>query len=320
MHISPITEALSSISIGPEVVFRNLAMFPLVSSRPNRRSPSPEPSGDSPRYTVLDDALASGVAEVTEVSESGSVPELRVVNRGPKPTLIVDGEELVGAKQNRIVNLTILVPGEAALTIPVSCVEAGRWRAKSRAFKSAPRTQYASGRAKRMADVSYSMRSTGERMSDQSAVWSSIAEKSARLKSSSPTGAMEAIFMDHAPFIASCVNSCRPIDGQVGALFAVNGVVIGFDLFDCPLTLRKLLPKLVSSVAVEALDSTDSGAAGPMALRSPELFLSAVGDAPFHTVPAVGLGQDLRLSAPGLTGAALVADGQVVHLSAFAMA
>ena len=54
-----------------------------------------------------------------------------MVNRGPKPTLIIDGEELVGAKQNRVVNLTILVAAESELIIPVSCVEAGRWRAKS---------------------------------------------------------------------------------------------------------------------------------------------------------------------------------------------
>ena len=64
----------------------------------------------------------------------------------------MDGEELLGAKQNRIVNLTILVAANSELTIPVSCVEAGRWRARSRAFTSAPRTQFVSGRAKRMCD------------------------------------------------------------------------------------------------------------------------------------------------------------------------
>ena len=89
-------------------------------------------------YLVLDEALASGLVEITEVSEQGSVPELKFINRGPKPVLIVDGEELLGAKQNRIVNLTILVAANSELTIPVSCVEAGRWRSRSRAFTSAP--------------------------------------------------------------------------------------------------------------------------------------------------------------------------------------
>jgi hypothetical protein len=38
-----------------------------------------------------------------------------------------DGEQLVGAKQNRILNMTVLVAAETEVTIPVSCVERGRW-------------------------------------------------------------------------------------------------------------------------------------------------------------------------------------------------
>jgi ARG and Rhodanese-Phosphatase-superfamily-associated Protein domain len=34
--------------------------------------------------------------------------------------LILDGEELVGAKQNRIVNVTILVVTQSEIVIPVS--------------------------------------------------------------------------------------------------------------------------------------------------------------------------------------------------------
>ena len=86
---------------------------------------------------------------VTEVSDGGRVPELQVVNDSPRYVLIVDGEELVGAKQNRIVNLTILVPPKTSLTIPVSCVEAGRWREVSREFTPAPHAYHSSGRRAR---------------------------------------------------------------------------------------------------------------------------------------------------------------------------
>ncbi len=53
-------------------------------------------------YLTLDEALAAKTATVTEVSESGSVPELYFQNEGDLPVLLLDGEELVGAKQNRV--------------------------------------------------------------------------------------------------------------------------------------------------------------------------------------------------------------------------
>jgi hypothetical protein len=310
-------------------------MFPLVIA---------EHTEQEPFYLTLDDALALGSAEITEVSAQGSVPELLVVNKGAKPVFILDGEELVGAKQNRVVNLTILVPAQARVRIPVSCVEAGRWRARSRAFASAPRTQYAAGRAMRMQQVTASMQFSGERHSDQAAVWADIAEKSARMGAESASGAMEEIFLRYREFADRCVATLRPVPRQTGALFLLDVRVVGFDLFDRATTLRRLLPKLVRSVAMDAMDKGDPArrAAGvalePTADRrragartqtqraplSPDLlikvaehFLERTCAADVHEDAAVGMGCDLRLSAATISGAALEANASIVHLSAF---
>jgi len=88
---------------------------------------------------TLDEALVGGLIEVTEVSQGGAVPELKVVNTSPRMVLILDGEELVGAKQNRIVNTTILVQAQSTTVIPVSCVEQGRWHYRSPRFSSEER-------------------------------------------------------------------------------------------------------------------------------------------------------------------------------------
>ena len=81
-------------------------------------------------------AGAEGVVavEITEVSEGGSVPELQVVNETGRHVLLFDGEELKGAKQNRILNSTILVEAGSRLTVPVSCTESGRWSYQSDEF------------------------------------------------------------------------------------------------------------------------------------------------------------------------------------------
>jgi hypothetical protein len=316
---NPIAHALDAITLGDPVTFENITMIPLLGL------PSAE---QEPFYLTLDEALAQGWTEITEISEQGSVPELRVINRGAKPVFILDGEELLGAKQNRIVNLSILVPAKKTLTIPVSCVEAGRWRSRSRAFTAAPRTQYAAGRAKRMAQVTASMQLSGERFSDQAEVWADIAEKSARLSADSPTGAMEEIFTRHSDFTEQCLRALPPVERQLGALFQINGRAVGFDLFDRAATLRRVLPKLIRSVAVDALDrsyesrkasTVEAGFRRPMKLelKVAEHFLARTSTAAIHEAPAVGLGRDMRLLGDKISGAALESDGSVVHLSAF---
>ena len=138
-----IEQAISGVNLDKPQVFENLAVFPLFGG-----------TGGGPDYVVLDEALESETARVTEVSEGGSVPELAFENLGPDPVLLLDGEELVGAKQNRVLNLSILAPAKSTITIPVSCVEAGRWAWKSRHFRSGKRAQYASLRSMKMSQVS----------------------------------------------------------------------------------------------------------------------------------------------------------------------
>ena len=189
----------------------------------------------------------------------------------------------------------------------------------------------------RMRQVTESMQMSGARMSDQAAVWADIAEKSARMGAESPSGAMEEIFVRHAEFADRCVETLRPVPRQAGALFLLDGRVVGFDLFDRSITLRRLLPKLVRSVAMDAVDR-GMGDGDSRNLRRPALKVGRRGTAPLspdllikvaehfldttrtadvHEDDAVGMGRDLRLSAATLSGAALEANASIVHLSAF---
>src|SRR5258708_6067147 len=78
-------------------------------------------------YLTLDDALESQALKVTEMTEGGNVPTLKVVNTSGARVFLMAGEQLVGAKQNRVLNTSLMVAPEAELPVPVSCVEQGRW-------------------------------------------------------------------------------------------------------------------------------------------------------------------------------------------------
>jgi hypothetical protein len=309
VKMNVINQTLERIEIGMGTTFENLTLFPLF---------DPKASLAEPDYLTLDEALTQKVAHITEVSESGSVPELKFVNESDQRILLLDGEELQGAKQNRILNLTILVAARQTLLVPVSCVEAGRWSRRSAEFATAGHAHYASGRARKMGQVTESLSMRGGRHSDQGEVWADIAAKASRMAAPSPTSAASALYEQNADDIERFVRAFTTTSGarQVGALFGINGRIIGLDLFDYPATLTKLLAKLVRSNALDAIDAGDEPKT-PLTRDNVDGFLHLIADAQMQQFPAIAEGEDIRLTVSGLTGGALIADARVVHLSAF---
>lgn len=302
-----VARSLEKLEIGPARTHAGLSVFPLLAPEGDRR--------ERP-YRTLDQALGDGTARVTEISDAGSVPELRFVNDGERPVLLIDGEELVGAKQNRILNLTILAPAKASIVIPVSCVEAGRWSSRTREFSSEQHVMYAQARSSKARYVSHDIMSTGRRRSDQGKVWDEISRKSSRHGVKSPTSEMREVFRSRSRDLDEYVAAFPAVERQVGVLFALGSEVRGVELFDCEATLRELLPKIVRSWALDAVELRSEADDVPSE-EAAKGFIGDVGGASVVEKDAVGLGVDVRFTGDRLAGGALVHEDGVVHLCAF---
>ncbi|MGQ9489038.1 MAG: ARPP-1 family domain-containing protein [Armatimonadota bacterium] len=304
MH-SDVTQALQCLRIGEPETFKNLTMHPLLDGL----------SG-SPDYLLLEQAVQDGLVQVTEVSEVGAVNSLKVTNCAEKPVLIVDGEELVGAKQNRVVNLTILVPEQETIIIPASCVGQGRWRDVLPEFRVLRQSMPADMWTRKAMQVSSYRERTGEPRSDQSALWDELDRKRMTVDVDSPTGAMSDIYERYEVTLADYERAFRPAEGQVGALFSINGRIAGVDVFDYAHTLSRFFPKLVRSYALDAISFFQVDFV-PVFAQTVQQFIERVGSADSQTFPAVGEGEDVRFRGAGIVGSALVARGRVMHLCAF---
>ncbi len=164
-------------------------------------------TGSPSRPTAARQAL-KGAAPALPSSEAGSVPSCV---RQRLPPLLLDGEALVRAKQNRILNLSVLGPAHKTIVIPGSCVEAGRWHAQSAEFASAGRAHYAAGRARKASQVSASLRTAGSRRSDQGQVWADISAKADRMAAHSGTDAAAALYEAHRVSLDDYLRAFSPV-------------------------------------------------------------------------------------------------------------
>jgi hypothetical protein len=301
-----IKEYLGQIKIGRKQSYKNLALFPLLSEY--------EAALD---YLTLDEAFAGGLIEVGEIDPGGSVPEIKVLNKAAKRVLILDGEELVGAKQNRIVNTTIVVEALSKTVIPVSCVEQGRWDYRGARFRSEGRVMSAELRSMKAGQVHESVRAGGEFRSDQGALWDGIEEKAARMKAFCPSGAMSSIFEKETPTLREYVSRFRPVHMQIGAVLMVNGRTAGLDSFAGPGAYSKYFKKLLESYALDAIDRFEPKKEHKVHRGDVTAFLRSAVAAGVESRPSVALGTDCRIISDKLNGFALALDGKVLHLAMF---
>lgn len=301
--MTPIAAALAAVTVGQPKNAGRLTVFPLLGTND---TPTP--------YLLLDEALAEGIAQVTETSTSGSVPELKFENRSDQPILIVDGEALIGAKQNRIVNISILVPAQSITPIPVSCVERGRWSYRRPNFGSADHVLYSRSRAQKAGHVSASLRASGRARADQGAIWNDIAQKSERMAAESSSEAMDALFAKANRELESIELQLQLEINQVGAAFALDGRIVGLEVFDAAETWRRFSRKVYRSYGLDALDAGTRVHDGPIDI---DRWLQMVAAAPVAQFPSIGLGQDARFEHPRITGGALLVGQTMIHCAAF---
>jgi hypothetical protein len=292
--------------IARKQVHQNLTIFPLLA-----------PDGIEPEYLTLEQALDQSLIQITELDTEGSVPELKLKNLGKKSVLIIEGEELVGAKQNRIVNSSFLIAGKTEVVIPVSCVEQGRWSYRSESFVSGKRMMHASLRRAHQEDVKYSLKRGSGYRSDQGRIWKNIAEKIDRMEVPSPTAAMADVYESYEDSLSESLKEFQLIELQVGAVFAINGQIVGLEGFGCHDTFKRFFEKLVKSYALDALDSRGPSQEESVPPNKARGFIKSALKSKGERHPSIGSGTNLTFESRAVSGAALVENNRLLCISAF---
>ncbi|MEJ5226823.1 DUF6569 family protein [Thermodesulfovibrio sp.] len=310
--ISLLNSFINSIHFSDPQAYRDLIIFPLYSDMVKDNG-----------YMLLDEALQTEKFRIQEISDGGSVPELTVTNELDSDVLLLEGDILVGAKQNRTVNTTIIVGKGSKLVIPVSCVEQGRWRYKTRGFRSSKFTVDPDIRKMKAKTVSQSLRHSRQFRADQGGVWNTISEKMRRHNYYSESMDVDELYESRQDSFQDYERSFSYKDQQIGIAVFNGNELSGCDIFGVKGIMYKTFKKIISGYIFEGIEKSywlrGKRESLDFALLKGKLdnFLKSLHSLSKEVFKSVGEGNDIRFDSPEITGYAIEHNSKIVHIAGF---
>jgi hypothetical protein len=283
------------LELGKEQGHKNLTYIPITSSQDHGFD-----------FLTLDESLKHKLVDVTELEEGASVPELKVINRSEKYLLIFDGEHLIGAKQNRIVNKTIIVKPKSEIVIPVSCTEQGRWRYESRVFS---RSKYGAPSSIR--------KKLKQKLYSQHEVWDDIAHKISSFAVHSATSSLEDVYGEIDSSFEDYREKISKVPSQVGFIAFINDEFAGLDIVGDPELFSAMHESLINSYLMDAMYSRKERKKKVDPKKQATGILDEVIKASTKEGTKIGVEKREELKGKKTVGEFVRFDGKPVHLAVF---
>ncbi|MEE3234764.1 MAG: DUF6569 family protein [Candidatus Latescibacterota bacterium] len=291
---------LNNLSIGPPSYdksgkLNNMVAYPLF---PSFLSKTP------PKIITLGEAINNGL----DLVDTGIIGRVQARNDHKAPILAIESDILLGNTQERSIQFSCILPPRDKTSIAVSCVEEGRPTIQDENF-----TDHGACPWPIRSFKNEQLARNGEPI--QFWVWERIRKYLNDTKTESSTNSLYDSLKKQKKDLIS-LSPAYPIhEGQVGVVFSV-GSSLYVESFSDPELFEDSYKKTLYSALTEALSHPSDQIVGPNAIYS--LFdrinkvtknTNILKSSRKHT------GQTIAFGEPFLSGQALIADKELVHLS-----
>lgn len=273
---------------------------------------------DTFKYISLAKAIEKNLLEIREISQSGDVNNLIVFNLAKDYVFLMDGDILEGAKQNRVVNTSVLVAPNSKIVLPVSCVEQGRWDFVSDKFKEANYTAPMKMRAKKAQKVRQNLDQSRGHESDQGEVWDDVRNYSISFNVSSNTSNLSDIYTSKAKHFEKFINEFKINGDSNGIALFVRKQLLSIDAFNRRDIYSQYFTKILKSAAFETyqLKNTKDHPSEAEVSYKAKTFFDALKEREYREFDGPGVGIEKRFESDNLTGVELNYRNHLIHLTA----
>jgi hypothetical protein len=199
----------------------------------------------------LESAFKSNSVTITELKEQ-QVNAVELHNLSNSYIFILDGDIIKGAKQNRVINTSILVAPKGKAIIPVSCIEEGRWDDTDDNFNYSMHIAHNSIRYDKLNQINNKNKKEFNFRASQQTVWNNVEKNIHCLVAESPTKSHTDMFEKFNVDLESMTNHFDIHKDSNGILIFVNNKLISCEIFNSKKLYSDYFNKILISAAMEA--------------------------------------------------------------------
>jgi hypothetical protein len=199
----------------------------------------------------MNKALADGRLRIKEQESGATVNTLQAINASKDTIYLMQGEVVVGGKQDRMLAQDVILPPGATMNIGAFCVEHGRWQAGSAGHEFNGTIGVVGQQARKAAAVE----------KEQTRVWEEVAKDIKKNATESRSGSYAHLMndkefqADRARYREKLLSLPASKAGIVGVIAVSGDKVVGCDVFATQALFAQAFPQLVDAYIAEALNN-----------------------------------------------------------------
>lgn len=261
-------------------------------------------------------AIKEKKLSLKELTETGRVNHIIAINESSEFIFFKDGDLIEGAKQNRILNTSILLAPNSTTEIPVSCVEQGRWEYTSNEFSSSDLEIPTFFRASMSKNVLNNLETSKMHDSNQSEVWNAVAMHERENKYRSKTSDLAESLKKKKKITEDAIKDFSLDPNANGAAVFIGQRLLNIDIFNRKDIFAEYFPKLLKGAFSEKLRYIkESELTQDLAFKSFDQLFTSYNKIEKKEFNGAGVGTEYRFSNKKCSGFELKWEGNLIHFT-----
>jgi len=271
------------------------------------------------KYISGNKAFRLNEVKISEMNDYGSVNDVIIINNSDDYIFFMDGDIIIGAKQNRVLNTSLLLAPKSKNQIPVSCIEKGRWSDSISDFDLTPDIIPHELRTRKNSSLKENLEKVNRYYADQDEVWGSVDGYAMMYEKDSFTNDLTEIIGEIDMKAKEFADFFKVSPDANMAMFFIGEELVSIDHFNSVEIYTEYFSKITKSIMIDYMDTYEryDNVSNEIIYTKSQKIIDEMEGMKKNVYKAAGLGIEERFENEEISGFKLNYKNKLIHLAAF---